>query len=268
MLGDLVGLLRAEPPAPRPPAGKRRPHPRSVTRKSLACERYADGAVTPRPPDEQPRLAADAATADEVHRLRRTIAELTSQCQQQADELEVLRRVCGGPGAPPAVASAATQTEQADGAGGAEMDEELEEVRRESMGRARELRQAQESMRLLQRELQEQRLLSEQFRGQMEALEEQLSGALMRRRREAGEEVAERMGSRSRPASARGSRPSSAEASRRAWEPRRGTEDRASLDLCSAPLATPRSTQSTEIARSRLGLGPQRDPRDSSGEED
>jgi len=183
-------------------------------------------------------------------------------------------------------------------ASGAECSDDLEDLHREMGEKARELRHAQESVRLLQRELQEQRLLAEQYRSQVEVLEEQLSGALMKRRRQAGEELADQIaaasGGRARPLSARGSRPPSATSPRgfgglpgvtpaspsspqvpRAWTEAKGSQTpRAGRSPShtparrdSVPPATPRSTHSMELARSKLGFGPPRDLTDSSDED-
>lgn len=87
---------------------------------------------------------------------------------------------------------------------------QLAEIHAEAGEKSRELRRVQEAMRLVQRELQEQRSVADQYRNQVEVLEEQLGSALMKRRRQVGEELADLAAGCSRPMSARGSRPPSA----------------------------------------------------------
>lgn len=165
--------------------------------------------------------------------------ELTARCEQQASELLELRkrvreledqeqaRSCSSRGScigaktpgPSSERSAQTDISMSESSDVArsllpEFSEEMQqtqlaEIHAEVGEKARELRRVQESMRLLQRELAEQRSIADQYRNQVEVLEEQLNSSLMKRRRESAEDIAEQIA-----VSARGSRPLSARSSR------------------------------------------------------
>lgn len=174
-----------------------------------------------------------AKETEDVDWLRRTVAELTARCQQQASELVELRQrvkeleaqgqsnirnmvsrgmsvECGSQ----TEGSADTTSEAADlwlpDFSADVQQTQLAEIHAEAGQKARELRRVQEAMRLVQRELQEQCSIADQYRNQVEVLEEQLGSALMKRRRQVGEELSDLADSCSRPMSARGCRPTSA----------------------------------------------------------
>lgn len=242
---ESIAVLKAEPPPGRPVPGRRRPAPRNLQRKPTSGEKYAIIEVAAAAEDCNKRPV----NADDFEKLQRTAAECETRCQQLADELRVMRRrstpeedlrcsqCCGSR---PVFFEASTQTDAVDDCRGVRDADsttepetvadlisaesfpqsgtpacdghwaQLEAVHREVGEKARELRRAQESVKLLQTELQEQRLVSEQYRSQLEVLEEQLTSSLMKRRREVGEDLADHIAvasGRSRPLSARKCRP-------------------------------------------------------------
>eukprot|EP00930_Biecheleria_cincta_P076904 TRINITY_DN64137_c0_g1_i1.p1 TRINITY_DN64137_c0_g1~~TRINITY_DN64137_c0_g1_i1.p1 ORF type:complete len:304 (+),score=93.97 TRINITY_DN64137_c0_g1_i1:123-1034(+) len=190
-----AGQMKAVPP--RGPCaggagGKRRPRPGSMSRFSPR------GPPAPPAQEEQvhpPPQQTSAAAEEELARLRGLVAELTARCERQGAELEAARkRESSSPSQPAAVevVHAEAQTEPAEEPSSSpattgvavtpaaaalsdcEVTRQLDLLHREVGDKSRELRRAQDTVRLLRSELQQQRQVSEQFQAQTEMLEEQL----------------------------------------------------------------------------------------------
>jgi len=65
--------------------------------------------------------------------------------------------------------------------------EQLDFIHREAANKGKEVRKLQETVRLLRAELQQEKLVSEQYRGQVEGLEKQLQDAMQKQHRAEGE---------------------------------------------------------------------------------
>eukprot|EP00929_Paragymnodinium_shiwhaense_P112139 TRINITY_DN80393_c0_g1_i1.p1 TRINITY_DN80393_c0_g1~~TRINITY_DN80393_c0_g1_i1.p1 ORF type:complete len:316 (+),score=72.74 TRINITY_DN80393_c0_g1_i1:96-1043(+) len=225
-------FLCARPPAQGPT--KRRPQVRSLSRPTPRQHASGDcgAAATP------PLGGANAALVEEVRRLKQCNEQLQTKCDSQEEELARLReghraesrrqgqdkqeqaqekeelarlrarvreleqrereRVSAEQAA---VADRCTQTAESHASAAAVGDELLAEDTW-SNERARELRKTQETVRALRVELHQERKLSEQYRSQMEVLEEQARCAMEMRRQTTQDELK----FLSRPSSARSSR--------------------------------------------------------------
>lgn len=191
-------VIRAVPPNARPVPGKRRPRPSSLSGRSV-CASDAPCAQSARAPSE------------ELARLHRCVLELSLKCEKQGAELEELRRGAAQPQvggnadhATTATHSASstaslavgvqTDTASSDRATGdmKEQQEHWDSVHREAGEKGRELRKVQDTVRLLRVELQHQCEVAAQFKVQTEALQEQLTKALLQRRQAEAEASASR----------------------------------------------------------------------------
>ncbi|CAK0876290.1 unnamed protein product [Prorocentrum cordatum] len=238
LLSEGAALGKAMPPSAKP--GKRRPCPRALSMPRAATKGTDDcGSPAPRGSDE---------LGGQVVRLRLELAAMTSRCERQALDISHLRRQLADaqdqPAPPPprqAQADGATQTAEVacaaprpgtDGnlhQGLETQRRQLDALQQEAGEKGRELGRARASQRLLQAELEEQRMIADQYREQVEVLEEQLRRAMTQR-----QEMAMSSGPRSRPSSASsrglcdrapigaGSRPGSSRAVK-AWVEPRGT---------------------------------------------
>lgn len=201
----MAELVRGVPPSG-PGPGKRRPRPPGMHGRGEAAQaqtereplsRSARHAVQPAAttasPDKRtsrpksrgasasPAIGAPAAPPEgerEVARLRRTIADFEVRFERQAQELRQLRRqlsdgAAGSPprrpaSGPPSGVEQSTQTQTEEN----RFAEQLDALHRESGQKSRELRRALESVRTLQAELRQEKLLANQYKATVEGLEE------------------------------------------------------------------------------------------------
>lgn len=185
MLDDVRGVVKA-PPSARPGPGKRRPQPRSLSR-GVACPKHSvDTAGNCSDVKADVKEIVDRCDGEELVRLQCLVIELTLTCDQQSQELVGLRSRVAEFESSPRRPELPGSTEQPRKAGVEQSVQTLEAseascqreqwdaIHREAGDKTRDLRKTQESVRLLQNELSQQRLVAEQYRGQVEVLEEQL----------------------------------------------------------------------------------------------
>lgn len=192
-----VPPMRAAPPSCRPVPGKRRPRPVSVgCARSCTVEEIVQTTT--------PAKANTSALEEEVISLRSLVAELSErlaaslpQTATAAAQTEPLR-----PSTPEVTRSSSPTV------GEEEQRRQLDALHKEAGEKGRELRKVHETVRLLRSELQHQQLLAEQYRTQVEVLEEQLKAAMHQRRQLVDEALTAETPGRV------GSRPSSAGAAR------------------------------------------------------
>lgn len=188
-------LLKAMPPNSRLCQGKRRPRPGSFSRHRVPtptnrthCLPLAPKDAESREPSEDGGSEKHAFSEEDFLRLQGIVLELQQRCSLQQKELDVLRRpnqvpsthaevqteACGGP------------IKRADSASFEQVErQELDALHREVGEKSRELRKTQDTVRLLRSELQQQQQVSEQYRSQVDMLEEQLRITTMQSRQQA-----------------------------------------------------------------------------------
>jgi hypothetical protein len=151
---------------------------------------------------------AEAASDAEILRIRFAMGELQAKCDRQVQEIATLRAQANESGqhaanqttdgnipleshaARPVVSDvrpAKTQCVQACQTEERMFVEQLDLVHREAAQKGKELRKTQETVRLLRMELQQEKVMSDQFRGQVDGLERQLQDAMQKQHRAEGE---------------------------------------------------------------------------------
>jgi hypothetical protein len=208
----------------------------------------------------------EAAADAEMLRMRFSLGELQGRCDRQAKEIAQLRRqACGddmihgqeseffstaSPFEPakldfsssltkPLAASATSskpacceqecQTEER------AFTEQLDAIHREAASKSKEVRKLQETVQLLQAELQQEKMVALQYREQVEGLEQQLQDAMKKQHRAEGERnlvewhLRNAEGSSKRPGTGCAPRPTSSRSRMKAWgeavEPGRQQEE-------------------------------------------
>lgn len=204
------------PLAPLPPGAS--PRPSSVPRLGSAGERAN---LVCSAPMSKSAAAADAADA-EMLRMRFAMAELQGKCDRQSQEMARLRQqvnvgdaadirvaemprdvgkseIAGvrstspstfsvaTPRAGAAVGISAARCEQECQTDEQVFDAQVDFIHREAALKGKELRKLQETVRLLRAELKQEKLVSEQYRDQVEGLETQLQSAMVKQHRAEGE---------------------------------------------------------------------------------
>lgn len=184
-------LLKAMPPNSRLCQGKRRPRPGSFSRHRVPtptnrahCLPLVPKEAESREPSEDRGSDKNNFSEEEFLRLQGIVLELQQLCTLQQKDLDSMRRPSQVP-----KTHAEVQTEACTGptkcAASASFEQELDALHREVGEKSRELRKAQDTVRLLRSELQQQQQVSEQYQSQVEMLEEQLRMTTMQSRQQA-----------------------------------------------------------------------------------
>eukprot|EP00933_Yihiella_yeosuensis_P047314 TRINITY_DN43072_c0_g1_i1.p1 TRINITY_DN43072_c0_g1~~TRINITY_DN43072_c0_g1_i1.p1 ORF type:complete len:314 (-),score=58.00 TRINITY_DN43072_c0_g1_i1:72-1013(-) len=285
--------LKAVPPNARPCPGKRRPRPGSLgcARAQLASPRLVPPAAAQQEKEVISAAEVNSASAAEVARLRSLVLELTARCENQEKEIGDLRaRLDSSPplvaaevqqqdvevvdhkDGPSSTCEAEAQTNPSESKDAARIErsdsgeveaqqrEQLEFLHREVGDKGRELRKAQDTVRLLRTELTGLRQVSDHYKSQVEMLEEQLTSAQTRLKSAAQQQShSQDCGT---PRSSGGSRPSSARIAR-AWQGQASPRSRGMSIV--APVLPSMVGSSTPRSGSRTHLIPDSD---GSAEED
>lgn len=182
------------PLVPLPPAAG--PRPSSLPRLGSAGARPNGLSAAPRSRVAEAEAGADA----EMLRMRFSIGELQAMCDRQAKEIAHLRQQVSASDAQydrsvasleiaravPAVAAAssprvpAASSEQACQTEEHVFNQQIDNIHKEAALKGKEVRKLQETVKLLRAELQQEKLVSEQFREQVDGLDTQLKGAMLK----------------------------------------------------------------------------------------
>jgi len=207
--GDDARVRTISAPPMKP--GRRRPRPPGITPSVLKTNKDSHSKSASSTKDE-----SGIEVAKESGNMSSVVAELTATCKKQSLELSALRQklreleasdgICTKQHRLQASCDKNTQTSDLVLIETCEMQrQQLDAIHKEVGDKGRELRKAQDTVRMLRAELEREREFSEQFRVQVEVLEEQLRNTLQKRSHEAQEAYAGGlcpMTARRRPASA------------------------------------------------------------------
>merc|ERR1740117_1136671 len=209
-----TGMMRgATPPtecpiAPRPPPGPMppgaTPRPTSVPRLGSLSARGS----SERPPPMTKVASAEAAADAELLRMRFSIGELQAKCDRQEKELAAFRQQGADAGAVvtsnttkaqvfrglmsssmgvPIQGAPAAARDRANQNGDGVMAQELDLIHCEAAQKSKDLRKLQETLTMVRAELNQEKMVSNQYREQVDGLEMQLRNAMQKQHRAEGE---------------------------------------------------------------------------------